>query len=599
MAETFRNLVELEQRSCERYAERPLYGTKRDGQWTWLSYGEFATLVDRFRGGLATLGVEPGDKVAIISNNRVEWAVACYATYGLGAVFVPMYEQQLPKEWKFILADCGAKVAIGANQLIVDALLAMQPDLPGLHHVVGLDLPEADRRSYAHLLAKGDQNAVSAEHPDPDSVAGFIYTSGTTGNPKGVILTHGNIASNISAVHEIFTFEPTDRSLAFLPWAHSYGQTCEVHGTLSMGASVAINDDVAHLVDNLAEVKPTILFAVPRVFNKIYDSVNTQMETKPAPVRSLFRAGIKNATRKNRGEELGPLSALSLALADRIIFSKIRERFGGRLAYAISASAALSPEVAQFIDALGILVYEGYGLTETSPIVSANFPGMRKLGTIGRPLPGVRVVIDTSVSDNAVEGEIVVYGPNVMRGYHNRPDENDKVMLADGGFRTGDLGHMDADGYLHITGRIKEQYKLENGKYVMPTPLEEELKLSPYIANVMLHGANKAFNIAIVVIEPEAVKRWAAHEHVQLPAALTRSDAVRKLIELEVAERSRDWKGFEKPQRLLIVADDFTTDNDMLTPTLKLKRRNVLTRYAREIDALYAEPPAPAVALHH
>jgi long-chain acyl-CoA synthetase len=500
----------------------------------------------------------------------------------------------LPKEWKFILDDCAAKVVIAANQRIYDELQKLKPELPVLEHVVGLELPESDDDSYAALLRRGEADPVPVRVPHQDEVAGFIYTSGTTGKPKGVLLSHHNIASNISAVLEIFSFEPEDRSLAFLPWAHSYGQIAEVHGMLAMGASVAINDNIARLVENLAEVKPTILFAVPRVFNRIYDVVQAQIQDKPAFIRSLFGSGIRAASRRAAGQPVGVFASLGFSLADSLIFSKVREKFGGRLNYAISASASLGSEVAEFIDALGIPVYEAYGLTETSPIVSANLPGRRRMGSVGPVIPGVRVEIDRSVSKDPEEGEIVVYGPNVMLGYHNRPEENEKVLMADGGFRTGDLGRMDADGYLYITGRIKEQYKLENGKYIMPSPLEEQLKLSPFIANVMLYGANRPYNVALVVLDMQVVRKWATEHHVALGEDPASNEQLRELINAEVAARSSEFKSFERARRLLITTEDFTTDNDMLTPTLKLKRRNVLARFGARLDELYEQRPERA-----
>ncbi|MEB2313512.1 MAG: long-chain fatty acid--CoA ligase [Sorangiineae bacterium] len=587
MSEAFTNLVELCDRSCEKHAERELFGTKHGSQWKWLSYGDFKTQVDQFRGALAALGVGAGDKVGIIANNRVEWAVAAYATYGLGAAFVPMYEAQLPKEWKFILEDCTAKICIGATPAIYAKLKELAAELPALEHVIGLELDESEPESYRALLARGERNPVPAKQPSSGDTAGFIYTSGTTGNPKGVILSHGNITSNINAVHTIFTFDSNDRSLSFLPWAHSFGQTCELHALLSMGCSMAINDDVANLVGNLADVRPTILFAVPRIFNRIYDGVNKQMAEKPGVIQNLFRSGIATATRKSAGGSGGVLAGMGLALADKLIFSKIRLKFGGRLRYAISGSAALSKEVAEFIDALGIEVYEGYGLTETSPIATANYPGHRKIGSVGKAIPEVTIKIDKAATGDDKHGEIVIYGPNIMQGYHNRPDENEKVLLPDGGFRSGDMGYLDADGYLYITGRIKEQYKLENGKYVVPAPLEEELKLSPYIANVMIHGANKPYNVALVVLDAESVKKWGTDNTIDIGADLAASGKVRELIKQELETRSKGFKGFERPQKFMLVTEDFTTDNGMLTPTLKLKRRNVLAKYEADLDRLY------------
>jgi long-chain acyl-CoA synthetase len=586
MAVNFENLVQIYERSCREFADRQLFGVKQGTEWRWITYREFGALVEAFRGGLASLGVGRGDVVAIVANNRVEWAVACYATYGLGAAYVPMYQDQLDKEWQFILGDCRAKVAIGATGAITEKLRRMQPELPALQHIVGLELPASDDHSYAALLEAGRAHPVAAVSPSPDDVAGLIYTSGTTGMPKGVILSHGNITSNVNAIHQVFEFQPDDRSLAFLPWAHSFGQTCELHCLLSMGCSLAINDDIKNLVANLAEVKPTVLYAVPRVFNRLYDGVNAQIAAKPGIIQWLFKRGVEIATRRAKGEQIGAVDGMLLSLADRLIFSTVRARFGGRLKYAISGSAALSPEVAAFIDALGITVYEGYGLTETSPIATANYPTARKMGSVGKPIPGVSIQIDRSVTGDPVHGEIIIKGPNVMQGYHNRPEENAAVMMEDRSFRSGDMGYLDPDGFLYITGRIKEQYKLENGKYVVPSPLEEKLKLSPYIANIMIHGANKPHNVALVIPDLEALRGWAAKENVVLDD-VPRNERVRELLRREIEAHGRDLKGYERVQAFVVVVEDFTTDNGMLTPTLKLKRRVVLQRYGEDLDALY------------
>ncbi len=582
------DLVQLYQQSCEHFAERPAIGVKKRGSWSWTSYRDLAERIDEVRGGLAGLGVAPGDVVAIVSNNRVEWAAACYATYGLEATLVPMYEAQRPGEWKFILGDCGASVVIVSSTEIFDRVLAMQPELPALRHVIGIELEASDQRSFAALTRAGAETPALAHRPSPERTAGLIYTSGTTGKPKGVILTHANLASNVRAMSRAFPLEPTDRTLSFLPWAHSFGQVAELHYGLSQGLSLALNDELPKLLDNLEEVRPTVLVAVPRIFNRIYESVTEQIAHRSAPVRRLFDDGIRSATRRAHGEHLGLVSRVELALDERLIFQRIREKLGGRLRFVMSASAALSVEVAELVDALGIPVFEGYGLTETSPAVTVNAPGQRKIGTVGRPLPGVRVEIDTSRGNAVGQGEIIVYGPNVMKGYHQRPEENAEVFTASGGLRTGDLGFVDEDGYLTITGRIKDQYKLENGKYVMPAPLEEQLKLSPYIASVMLHGANRPYNVALVVPAIDSVRRWAVERGITLtdPA---RDPRVRELVLDEVLARSRGFTGFEVPRAVLLIDEDFTTENDLLTPTLKIKRRNVEARWGKALDALYRE----------
>ncbi len=580
------NLVDLFEASARRFEARPALGTKRDGQWQWATYGELARLVDRCRGGLAALGVGPGDRVAIISENRLEWAVAAFATYGLGAIYVPMYASQLRSEWKHILDDSGAKAVLAGGDRITTIARELAAESTFIQHLIELDLPREDPRGFGQLLALGGEHPCPARHPDPDAVVTFIYTSGTTGLPKGVVLTHGNIVSNLVALQEVFPISPDDRSLAFLPWAHSYGQVCELYNGINQGSSSAINDAIPNLLQNLAEVRPTTLVAVPRIFNRLYDSVVEQVADRPAPVRKMFEQGLKTAAKHRGGERDTWLHELELRLDDRLIFSKVRDRLGGRLRLVTSGAAALSREVAELVDAAGLPVYEGYGLTETSPIVTTNTPEHRRLGSVGRPLPGVRVDIDRTVTFGAKEGEIVVHGPNVMKGYHNLPEETARTLTDDGGLRTGDLGYLDDDGFLYITGRIKEQYKLENGKFVMPGRLEEQLKLSPYVANVMVHGENRPFNVAIVVPDRDALARWA--ERRGITGELAKSPAVRGLLEAEVRERAQGVRGYEVPQRILVVEEDFTTENGMLTPTLKLKRRAVLARYRAELDALYA-----------
>ena len=587
MPRSFSNLVELYLRACQDFGPQELFGTKHGDHWHWITYSEFGERVDEFRAGLATLGVGPGDRVAMVANNCVEWAVAAYATYGLRAAFVPMYEAQVADEWLFILKDCTARVVIASRPDIFQTLAARQSEAPSLEHVVGIDLPETDPRSFAAVAARGRALPVPVVEPAPGEIAGFIYTSGTTGLPKGVVLTHRNFCTNVNDAGIRFPLSPEDRCLAFLYWAHAFGQTAELHEFIGFGLSLAINDDVANLVANLADVRPTVLVAVPRIFNRIYDGITKQMAERPAAVQKLFRAGIAAATRRSRGQKLGLGELLALKLADALIFRKVRARLGGRLRFCVSGSAALSKEVAEFVDALGIAVYEGYGLSEASPVVSSNYPGFQRIGSVGKPFPSVRVVIDKDVTGDPVNGEIVVYGDNVMQGYHNRPEENAQTFTADGGLRTGDMGHIDEDGFLFITGRIKEQYKLENGKYTVPSPLEEELKLSPYITNVMLYGENKPYNVAVVVPDVQSLERWAKHEHHTL-GDLRSDPRVRALLQAELDKYSAHFKGYERPKRLLDVLEDFTVENGVLTPSLKIKRREVVKRYGPQIEALYA-----------
>lgn len=587
MHEDFSDLVSMWERLTTRYAERPLFGEKRASGWVWQTYGEIGEQVQAFRAALATLGVGRGDRVALISDNRVEWAVVVHATLSLGAAYVPMYESQTGDDWAFILRDSGAKVVFGAKREIVRALDEAKPGIPTLQHVCGFDLDATDPRSFAALLASGRSAAKTAPAKTaPEEPAGFVYTSGTTGEPKGVVLTHKNFCANINALTPLFPLTSEDRSLAFLPWAHAFGQTAEFYMLPALGCSVAINDEVPKLVANLPDLRPTVLIAVPRIFNRIYDGVNQQMRDKPKPIQALFHAGIRAATRRSRGAQLSFGESVTLKLADKLIFKKVRQKFGGRLRLVVSGSAALSKEVAEFIDALGIDVYEGYGLTETAPVVSVNTPAHRKIGSVGKPLGNVRVTIDNQITNDAKNGEIVVHGDNVMPGYHNRPDEDAKIFTGDHGLRTGDMGFVDEDGYLYITGRIKEQYKLENGKYVVPSPLEEELKLSPYIGNVMLHGANKPHNVALVVLNQVNLAKWAEREGITLGDPTT-NPQVRELLRAELEQHSKDFRGYERPKGFALIIDDFTVENGMLTPKMSVRRNQVLAHYQGTFDKLY------------
>ncbi|ATB43979.1 long-chain-fatty-acid--CoA ligase [Cystobacter fuscus] len=597
----FETLVDIYLKSIATFGPRPLFLEKKSGQWVEMTYIQFGQKVDDLRGGLVQLGVKPGDRVAVISNNRHEWAVGAYAAYTLGAAYVPMYEQQQEKEWQYILKDCGATLVFAATDAIAKKLAAVKAELPALQHIIRFSGTEQEPDTFASLLRRGAEAPSAAASPRPEDLSGLIYTSGTTGNPKGVMLSHGNIANNVTAIHQIFPMSQADRSLCFLPWAHVFGQTVELHALFSMGACMGLAESTEKIIENLSEVQPTLIFSVPRIFNRIYDSLQKRMATESPLKRALFMRGLEVARqRKHLAEQQRSSALLNLqhAFFDKVVFSKVRARFGGRMKYAFSGGAAISREVAEFIDNLGITVYEGYGLTETSPIATANFPNRRKIGSVGTALPGIRVEIDRTETGDPKQGEIVVFGHNVMLGYYNLPEENEKVFTGkeplvpstERGFRTGDMGLLDDDGFLWITGRIKEQYKLENGKYVSPAPIEQALQLSPLITNVMLHGQNKPFNTAIIVPDMAALTQWAKDKGLDTSMpALLKLPEVQQLYREQIIEFTPGIKNYEKPQHFLLVAEDFTTANDMLTPSLKLKRRSVLKKYGEEVEKLYVE----------
>ena len=594
----YTNLVTMLETTIRDHGSRPAFGVRKESGWQWTTYKEFGENVDKLRAGIAGLGIAKGDKVACISNNRLEWAVGQFASFGAGTTWVPMYEQQLDKEWEYILKDCGATAVFVANKSIGDRVQKLLPNIPTLKHVLTFD--GTGDKSYAGLIEAGAKKPVASIKPGDEDVACFVYTSGTTGNPKGVKLAHSNLAINVSSAMACFPLNPDDRSLAFLPWAHVAGGSSELHTIIAVGGSAAICEKVENLMPSLPEVQPTFLFAVPRVWNRVYDGVHKQMDAKPAAIRWIFRNGVAAEKKKRRGESAGFSGGIASFLARKIVFPKVVAKLGGRVKYAISGAAALSPDVAEFIDILGIKVYEGYGLTETSSGVTANTPGNQRIGSVGKPMPGSRVVLDKSKGSDGEQGEIIVYGHAVMKGYHNQPDATKATMTEDGGLITGDLGKFDKDGFLFITGRVKEIYKLENGKYVAPAPIEEKITLSPFILQTMVHGANRSHNVALVVPDFSSLEPWAKGQGITgSREELCTNEKVRAHIASEIEKYLKDPttnKGFERIVDFVLAAEEMTPANDMLTPTLKMKRRNVMTKYGAALEALYGKPGAAAAA---
>jgi long-chain acyl-CoA synthetase len=583
----YSDLVTMFRDSVERFADRPLYGVRKPDGWTWFTYRQAGEMVDGFRAALAGLGVERGERVACVSNNRLEMVIACNAVQSQGATWVPMYENQHEKEQRFILTDSGAKVCLAGSAAAEQKLRALQAEVPGLKEIIGFS--DASERGFWKRLEAGKAHPVPPIHPEGKDICCIIYTSGTTGSPKGVRLKQGGLANGVEAAKLVIPFAADDRSVTFLPWAHVFGQL-ELNTLMSIGASMAICESADKLLEAVAEVKPTMLVAVPRVWNRIHSVVEKSIAEKPAPLRWVFASAMRAASRERRGERAGVLGKAALAIARRLIFAKVIAKFGGQLRYAVSGAAALSREVAEFVDSLGINVFEGYAMTETGGVGTINSPGAKRIGSVGKPVPGVRVELDkTAVGSDAEQGEIVFHGHNVMEGYHNLPDETKSVLTPDGGLRTGDLGKIDADGFLYITGRVNELYKLENGKYIAPAPLEEQITLSPYITQAMLHGSNRPYNVALLVPDVAALRDWARTNEVPVDdgAKLLEDERVRRLIAGEIEKHSAEWKTFARIRNFALLSEEFSTTNDMLTPTLKLKRRNILKRYADRIESLY------------
>ncbi len=392
------NLVEFFERSVKRFPGRPLFGVRReDGTFRWTSYGEMGKRIDDLRGGLSGLGIKKGDAVGVIANNRPEWAAAAFATYGLGARFVPMYEAELPRTWQYILQDADVRVLFVSSPDILEKLTPVIEGMDSLKHVF---LIEGDGPgTMAELERAGAENPPPALHPAAEDVAALIYTSGTTGDPKGVLLTHGNFTSNSHAGRKNFPMlAEEDVCLSILPWAHSYGQTAELYTMIYLGGSIGIMGGVNTLLEDFRSVRPTFLIAVPRVFNRIYDGLWARMNREGGLKKRLFLMALEGAREKRLGEAEGRppafMTKLKAAFGDRAVFAKIREAFGGRLKAALSGSAAMNPEIAQFFFDIGVPVFDCYGLTETSPAVTMNAPAAFRLGTVGRAIEKVEVVID-------------------------------------------------------------------------------------------------------------------------------------------------------------------------------------------------------------
>lgn len=588
------NLVDLFEESVARWGSRRLFGTKdpEAGEYRWVTYGEVAKRVDSLRAALAGLGLEKGEKVGVIVSNCVEWFVCEAATHGLGGVFVPMYEKELAKTWQYIIQDAAIKYLFVRNEKIRDAVKSFRPSIPTLKGVFVL-FGEGEDALLA-LEKKGCANPVASYKPHWSETASIIYTSGTTGDPKGVLLHHGALTSSAKAGVDAFYLNEDMHVVAILPWAHVFGQSADLHGYIHCGGGIAFAESVEALLKNFQEVKPTGLSAVPRVFNKIYDTI--LMGVSADPVKKQFfdaacEEAVKNRDREEKTKEFQDLDAL--------VFARIREIFGGGLKLVVTGSAIMKPEIALFFRDIGMPTFDCYGMTETAPTISLNSPrDGNRYGTVGKPCPGMHVVIDRSrVGEDSPDGEIVAYGAHVMQGYHNKPEATAEVMTPDTwmgfpGVRTGDRGWLDEDGFLHITGRFKDEYKLSNGKYVHPEAIELEIKLLRYVANVILYGEGREYNVALVVPDFQALKAnpdtaaWAggsAEETVKAP------ELAAYLTGAINAHLRKTFGGYEIPKKYLFVHEDFTLENGMITQTMKLIRRNVMKKYGEALQALYDE----------
>ncbi len=587
------NVVGILEETLAKFPEREFLGMKDSaGEYEWISYKAFGRRVDNLRSGLSQLGIKKDDAVGIICNNSIDWAVGFFATAGLEARYVPMYEAELLKVWEYIIADADIKALFVANRDIYNKLEPFFPSAPMLEKVILMDGSGPD--TLAGLEEKGAAAPVPAKQPDSSTIGVLIYTSGTTGDPKGVLLSQGNLSSNSHArIKKFHQFDENERTLNILPWAHVYGLG-EMITFCQIGASVGLAENVTTISEDILKVKPTFLIAVPRVFNKIYDGLWTRMNEEGGLAKKLFVMGYESGKKRRELAAQGKSSFLvnaKFAVADKIVFSKIREKLGGRLKGSMTGSAATNVEISNFFWDVGIPLYDVYGLTETTPAATMNCPDECKLGSVGTPIDQCRIVIDKSATeDDANDGEIIIYGPNVMQGYYKKEKATQEVMTEDGGFRTGDRGRIDEDGFLFITGRIKEQFKLENGKYVFPASIEEDIKLNHFIENAMVYGEGKQYNVCVVVPDFAALEKWAAENNLPSePRELVEREELKTFLEKEIVKQLKETYGsYEIPKRFIFTAEPFSLENGALTQTMKLKRRVVYDQYKEAIESVYA-----------
>lgn len=567
--------------------------------WKPISSEEMLRRVSGLSSAFVELGVKPGDRVGLFAANRPEWHIADFAITGAGGVTVPVYFNESQERISYIFKHCGAKVVFAAGTAQMEKLRAVRTQLPELEQVVLADCgetPPSDCLRYETLIsAAGGADVASyrlrTSQVLPGQLASIIYTSGTTGEPKGVMLTHTNFCSNVTDSCANVKFDAKDDvAISFLPLAHVYGRMLD-YTYLFHGITVAYVEAVEQVAQALLEVRPTLLAAVPRVFEKIYARIVEQGSRRTGLEKEVFDWAMRVASRSamwRSGEKSASLGLKTeWALADKFVYSKIRAGTGGKLRLVFSGGAPLAKELAEFFWAVGVPIYQGYGLTETSPVLTSNYPDNR-MGSSGKPIPNVELRI-------AEDGEILAKGPCVMQGYYRSAESTREVLTTDGWFSTGDIGYLDKDNYLFITDRKKDLIKTAAGKFVAPQPIENALKTSPYILNAMVVGDKRKFIAALIVPNPATVAVKLAEKGVKFSSnqEMAGHPLVHSLIESEVKRLTANLAQYETIKRFALLPEDFTFDNGSLTFTLKLRRRVVEDHFHDVIEKLYADVAEP------
>jgi len=587
-----KTVTEMFYRTVARVPDHPALSYKTGGVYRDIAYRELEQRVRDFSRGLVALGLQKGDRVAILSENCPEWVVSDLATLAAGGVDVPIFPTLPSGQVAYILNDSEARMIVVSDQKQLKKVLAVRSDLSYLQKIIlmepeGPEIPE-DTVAMEEVSAMGRQlnedtgayerrwQSIGAE-----DLATIIYTSGTTGDPKGAMLTHGNFLSEVEAIIDFVHVEERDVLLSFLPLCHVFERTAGYYCPISVGAKIAYCESLFSVQKNMEEVRPTIMLAVPRLYESIQERIRESGKQLSGLRRRLFESAMRLAARA--GESPSPLGTLKRLLFEPLVYKQIRLKTGGQIRFLVSGGAPLPHETARFFKAIGLLILEGYGLTETAPVVAFNPPGRYRFGTVGLPIPGVEVRI-------AEDGEILCRGPNVMKGYWKKPSQTAEAIDPEGWFHTGDIGEMDQDGFIRITDRKKNLLVLANGKKVAPSPIESRLKNSPYIAEAMLIGDRQNTVSALLVPAFDPLKRWARERGIEAAdnAALTAHPDVRKLIKAEIDRLSNNLADFEKIRRFALLDRPFSEEGGELTPTLKIRRKFIQEKYRDIIQGLYA-----------
>lgn len=591
----YRNLCTVFAQVAQRQPQHPALVRILKGQTYPLTYGEYLQRVVHFSAGLEATGVSFGDRVLLLSENRPAWAIADYALLSLGAIVVPVYPSLPPAQIVYLAQDSGARAIIVSDEKQYRKAVEVSKAVPQVETIVVMD-PPAELASNAISFADIERRGQEVEDAEerfheriaqipPEHIATFIYTSGTTGEPKGAMLSHHNLLTNVEGSLQALHANADDVFLSFLPLSHVFERTAGHFTAVACGATVYYCETLFTIARDMQIARPTVMLAVPRLFDsireRVLDNVTKQSRLRQRIFHWAMRNGAKAAQAVRGERRWNPWLKFKWKLADRLVLRKVREVTGGRLRFFVSGGAALGKHNAEFFHAFGILILEGYGLTETSPVVSVNREENYRFGTVGLPIPGVEVRI-------AEDGEILVRGPNVMQGYYNKPAETAEVIDSEGWLHTGDLGSLDADGFLRITGRKKDIIVLANGKNVAPVPIEEQLKTSPYISEAVLFGDEQEVITALIVPNFEQVREWAKMQGllVRGDSELVRLPEVKQLVKQEIDRLTTHLAEFEKVRRFTLLDHPFSIETGELTPTLKVRRHFIKQRYAKELEAM-------------